>query len=521
MSTREVAIRPRVWSVTLSPPAVVLTAVAVWTLVPLFTFVGHSGWFNGGYGLDLPDLMQYMGFIRDSGEHLLISNLFDVAPPRHLLLDPGFALSGLVWRLGASMQFALLMWIPVGLVALMVGFTAYARRLLGGDQRAIAIALLLAFFFLSPAKPLADWFHGSAHLQFGTSVVAVEMFAGAYAWGTVPTLSIALMPLFLLAIERLLEPSRRAPGRSARWYALWAAVAGMLCSWLHPWQGMTLLAIVAALALWARFDRRYLSLAGPAILTAAPLAYYVALSHTRSAFGAAANPDIGFEHFGWWFLLGWAPAVLALPGFPGRGLDLQERIVRIWPVAALAVYVVLDRTWFYHLFDGLTLPLGILAVQGWQRLRAPRALAVSAALALTVPGLVWAVVHLGREAHRDFLRPGEAHALAFLNGAPQRGPVLAPIALGQAVPGFTGRQTYVGHYEWTPDVVARTARTEALFDGRLSPPAAASFVRASKATFLLANCAPGRVDLRPVLGSMIVATERFGCATVYQVQQSA
>jgi hypothetical protein len=521
MSTREVAIRPRVWSVTVSPPAVVLAAVAVWTLVPLFTLLGHSGSFNGGYGLDLPDLMQYMGFIRDSGQHLLISNLFDAAPARHLLLNPAFALSGLAWKVGASIQLALLMWVPVGLVALFVGFSSYARRLLGEDRRAIAITLLIAFFFFSPAKPLADWLHASAHLQFGTSVVALEMFAGSYAWGTVPAISIALVPLFLLAIERLLDPSRRAPGRSAQWYAIWAAVAGVLSSWLHPWQGMTLLAIIAALVMWARFDRRYLSLAGPVILTAAPLAYYFALSHTHSAFGAAANPDIGFEHFGWWFVLGMAPVVLALPGFPGHGLDVQERILRIWPVAALVVYAALDRTWFYHLFDGLTLPLSILAVRGWQRLRAPRALAAAVVLSLTVPGLVWVVVHLGKARTRDFFQSGEARALAFLNSAPQPGPVLAPIALGQAVPGFTGRQTYVGHYEWTPDVVARTARTEALFDGRLSPADGASLVRASKARFLLANCAPERVDLRPLLGSMIVGTRRFGCATVYQVRQRA
>jgi hypothetical protein len=142
-------------------------------------------------------------------------------------------------------------------------------------------------------------------------------------------------------------------------------------------------------------------------------------------------------------------------------------------------------------------------------------------LSLTVPGLVWVVVHLGKARTRDFFQSGEARALAFLNSAPQPGPVLAPIALGQAVPGFTGRQTYVGHYEWTPDVVARTARTEALFDGRLSPADGASLVRASKARFLLANCAPERVDLRPLLGSMIVGTRRFGCATVYQVRQRA
>jgi hypothetical protein len=119
----------------------------------------------------------------------------------------------------------------------------------------------------------------------------------------------------------------------------------------------------------------------------------------------------------------------------------------------------------------------------------------------------------------DFFRPGERRALAFLSNAPQPGAVLAPVApLGQAVPGFTGRQTYVGHYEWTPDMAYRTALAEALFDGRLSPTQAIGFVRASGVTFLAADCSRSRVDLRPILGPTIVRAWSFGCATVYQVR---
>ncbi len=506
------AVRGRV-----GPELAVLAGLILWTLVPLFTLAGHSGVFNGGYGVDLPDLMQYMAFIRDSGEHLLISNRFDVAPAQHLLLDPAFALSGLLWRLGVSIQLALLVWVPVTVAALFVGFSAYARRMLGRDRMAVAVVLVLAFFYFAPAKPLADWLHGSPTLQFGTYVVALEMFAASYAWGTVPALSIALMPVFLLAIERILEPSRRRAGRSTRWYVAWAALAGLLVSWLHPWQGMTLLMIVVGLAAWGRLERRYLSLALPVAFTAAPLGYFLVLSRTRSAFGVAANPA-GYSHFGWWLVLGVAPLILALPGFPGRNLDLQERILRIWPVAALVVYLALNQTWFYHALDGLTLPLSILAVRGWRRMRPPRAVAVAAVLAVTIPGLVWIVGQVDKTRDGNFFAPGEARALAFLDHAPQPGPVLAPRApLGQAVPAFTGRQTYVGHYEWTPDMALRAALTEALFAGRLPRAQAIELVRASRATFLASDCSRGRVDLRPTLGPMIVAVRRFGCATVYEV----
>jgi hypothetical protein len=212
-----------------------------------------------------------------------------------------------------------------------------------------------------------------------------------------------------------------------------------------------------------------------------------------------------------------APAALALPGFPGRELDLQERILRIWPLAALAVYVALDRTWFYHLLDGLTLPLAILAIRGWRRLRLPRIAAVAVTAAVTLPGLVWVVQDLINTRSGAFFAPGEARALAFVEAARPAGPVLAPVTLGVAVPAFTGRQTYVGHYEWTPDLGARSQATETLFEGRATAAQMRALLDASHAAFLISDCEPHRPNLLSLLGSRVVSERRFGCATVYQV----
>lgn len=493
-------------------------ALAAWTAVPLFVLLGGHGVFNGAYGVDVPDAMQYMAFIRDAGQHLLISNQFDVVPARHLFLDPVFALSGLGWRLGASIQAAQLVWVPVAAAALFVGFAAYARRLLGPDRGAVLAALVLAFFYLAPGTALATWLHGSSTLRFGTQVVGLEMFAGGYAWGGGPAIALALMPACLLALERLLDPRRRAAGRSARWYALWAGLAGALTMWLHPWQGITLLVIIAAVVVWGRLDRRYLPLALPAALTAAPLAYFFALSRTHSVWMTAAAQGNGYHHFGWWLALGLAPAALALPGFRGSELDLQERMLRIWPLAAFAVYLALNRTWFYHALDGLSLPLAILAVRGWHRLALPRVLAPAAILVATVPGLVWVVQQLVSTNQQHFFTRGEARAFAFLERARRPGAVLAPaMPLGQAVPAFTGRQTYVGHYYWTPAYNARAAQADALFDGRLSTGPALALVRQSSTAFLVSDCRPGRVDLRPALGAVIARTWQFGCARVYEI----
>ena len=77
----------------------------------------------------------------------------------------------------------------------------------------------------------------------------------------------------------------------------------------------------------------------------------------------------------WWaIVLTLAP--LALPAAlayrtPAR--DWQDIAVRVWPFAALLVYLLPVGTFPYHSFQGLAIPLSILAVQGvvsvWPRPR--------------------------------------------------------------------------------------------------------------------------------------------------------
>lgn len=496
--------------------------------VPLLTLLGSRGVFNGAYGLDVADLMQYMAFIRDAGQHVLISNQFDVVRDPHLFFDPVFDLSGLLWHLGASIQLALLVWVPVVAAAIACSFLAYVRALVGAGRLAAAAALLLALFYLTPAIPLAQWLHGTPGFQFSTQVIGLEMFTAAYPWGGGPALALALMPVFLLAVVRLVEPGRRAPERSAAWYAGWAAAAGALTSWLHPWQGLTLLVILVLIVAWGRFDRRYLVLAIPATFTVAPLLYFYALSRTHSSWMAAAHSN-GSPHWGWWLAAALAPAMLALPGYAVGARDVSQRILRVWPVAAFIVYLALDRTWFYHAFAGTSLPLAVLTVQGFQRLRlggrlvpAPRLGSLLATLALaaaTVPGLVWTVQQLVRTRAEHFFTPGEAAALRFLDHSRIPGPVLASVTpLGEAVPAFTGRRTYDGHYYWTPNYAARTAAAEALFAGRLNRIQTIAVLRDSRATFLAAACNPTNVDLRARLGPLLERAWHFGCATVYEVR---
>src|SRR3954454_11804892 len=107
-----------------------LAALVVGSLVPFVLLLGGGDVFNGSDGIQVQDHMQYLSFIRESGEHLLISNRFDVAHDPRVFLHPVEAISGVAWRLGASLQLAFLMWKPAAVLVLFAGFAAYVRRAL-------------------------------------------------------------------------------------------------------------------------------------------------------------------------------------------------------------------------------------------------------------------------------------------------------------------------------------------------------------------------------------------------------
>lgn len=510
----------------LSREGIVLVALAAWSLVPLaLLFVSVGGglrlgtggrFFTGADGPDIIDQLQYMSWIRDAADHGLFSNRFQLGPHPDLFLHPLFVLSGFAWKLGASIQLSFLAWKPVAVVVLFAGFAAYVRRMVEPGRWARPAALVLALFFFTPAAWLVDWAGlQGANPDFHLFVMAVDLFPGAYVWGLWSmAIAVGLMPVFLLCFERAVDPAQRRPGRSPGWYAGWAAVAGLVTSWIHPWQGLTLLVIAGVLIAWGRLWRRGM-LVIPVAATLAPLAYYFALSHTHAA-SAVASRAGAFPHLGGWFFLALVPPLLlAATGLPGQARDLQERAVRLWPLAALIVYFALDRSWFYHALAGLSLPLAILGVRGWRKLRVPKPVAAAAVAILTLPGMAYYVQELRKNSAGHFLARGEAAALRATERSPRPGGILTAADLGQAVPAFSGRSTWVGHIIWTPRYFDRAARAQLLFEGRLPSQDARALVRSTGATFLLAGC--GKPDLRPTLGPLVVGARHFGCATLYEV----
>lgn len=470
---------------------------------PLVAMLIHSAGpervFGGVDGPFPADQFQYLAWIREYGTSLLAGNDLDLAPSDGVFLHPMFLLSGLGTRLGLSVELAYLLWKPVAIVALFLGCRAYAHRFLDGMTERL-VALVVAIFFAAPFV-VVDLDVGSA---------AGEMFPAGLLWGYVPSaIAVALMPLFLLGVERLAtRPS------SAREVAAVAA-CGALCSWLHPWQGEVLLVAVAGGVLLARRrDLRWVSVAVACAATLAPLVYYLVLSISDPAWdlAAAANERVGQVAL-WRVLLALLPlaALAALAVRPPR--DLGEALLLAWAPATLLVFVALSPSVPAHALEGVSIPLAVLAARA---LVARPALAAAAAFLLTVPGglkfgdVLRDIVRASGQAH--YLVPDERRALDHLDRLPEGGGVLTSVRLGALVPSATGRPSWVAHPSWTRDFARRAQLSSALLQGTLPADQAAALVASSGARFVLVDCFSTPAGLRGV-----ALDGSFGCARVYRV----
>jgi hypothetical protein len=481
--------------------------VRVWT---------KGGVVTGSDGLLVIDQLQYLNWLRQAGDHVLVENLYDLEAGPRSFLHPGVAISGLLHAAGLGVAAAYLVWKPVAVGLLFAGALLYARRFLDrpGDRR---LALAVGLFGASPVAALAGWTDAGHEVDF--DFLARELWVGNYLWGYLFTaIAVAMLPLGLLAYERGRDGgSRRA--------LAWASTAGLVAAWLQPWQGATYaLTLVAGEAVASRRPRR--ELLAPLAATAAPLVYYLVLSQTDESWELAQRVN-DIPRWPWWVTAaGLAP--LALPAAlayvrPSR-LDFGRAALLAWPLVALAVYAQPAGTFPFHALQGLTLPLAVLAVLGVRsRLgerRMPALAPVAAATLLIVPGTVYLAdemrdaVSKGHQAH--YLTTGERDALAYLDDGAPPGGVLAPDYIGTVVPAYTGRETWVGAGSWTPDFEARRAAANRLFAGALTPSEARALVLRSGARFLLSDCA-GRNDIEPVVRTFTDPPRRFGCAAVYRV----
>jgi hypothetical protein len=266
------------------------------------------------------------------------------------------------------------------------------------------------------------------------------------------------------------------------------------------------------------------------VLTGIPLAYYLALGHLDLSWNLARDNSKHVFSF-WSIAIGIAPlAIVASLGYRGRPRDFLELMTRIWPLAAVLIYGLSASTLSatpLHAFNGITMPLSVLAVTGvlragWDRLPRSRLVTVILVALVTIPANAYAIAISHSYTHpvagnANYITHEEHHALTYLAHDPDPGGVLTRFYLGEIVPGATGRKTLVGDCLWSePRCINRSLRADALFGGSLTRAQARRFVRHSGARFLLADCR-GRVNLQRLLGAMVESVHKFGCAAVVEL----
>lgn len=519
---------------------VLLLALVAWGIFPIAlqlayaahvhaSFTGADG-LIGADGVLGADQLQYLAWTRDAGAHGLVSDLFTLAPNGHVYLQPLFAISGLLWRLGVSLQVAYLLWKPIAAFALFGAAVAWARRMFPDEFVASAAAVTLALFLYTPLAALYSWTGAaSGSFRFQLYLLGDELLAATKLWGYVPSaIGVAMVPLSLLALERALDPylgrdrihqqlAGVQPGP-----LLVAALAAGLASWLHPWQGITLVLIFVALAVWQRLAH-WRALAIPAVAAALPLVYYYLLSHNDTAWHLASQYEM-IGHLGIVVLLaGFGPLfLLAAVGLRNPGEAVIEQLLLLWIAGAFVTYFI-NAEFSAHALQGLSFPLGVLVVRGWQRLRLGAVLGTIAVLLVTIPGLAYDTRKFVRTARNTtlvqyYLPSSDVHALQWVaSSAAPSGGVLAPTPFAAVVPSQTGRQVWAGHGYWTPDYPVRARQVDALFRGHMHRGQAQAFVRSTGASLLLADCKQ-HGNLAVLLKPLIAKERHFGCARVYELR---
>lgn len=521
--------RPYVRSSLTASELVLIALLLAWSVIPLvhLALELHGGSFSGADGSFPADQLQYLAWVRDSGQHLLAGNQFDIPTGAHVFVHPMWLLSGLLWRAGLPIALTVLIWKPIVVVALILGIGAYVARMLPGSAWKRTAVVVLAICYVSPLVHFA-----TTGLERGISLLSDEMFTAADLWGYLPAaLGVGLMPVYLLALER----SVRADGD--RQHRLWLPLVatGILLAWVHPWQGETVALITLGLLAWRRGRGAKSLLVGLAAV-ALPLAGYFALSHLDQSWRVSSRlAEAGEKLFSFSLLdlvaaLGPLAAIAAV-GFRRVGQDLQEQALVLWPLATLLPFVF-GPVGTSHSLEGIAIPLAVMAGRGVERLvrlgqapnvrwRPPAGAVLGATvLVLTLPG----AIHFARlrlrliGAGRDgqIVDPSVRSALHYLAAQRGNGGVLAIHKLGQLVPAFAGKPTWVGHVTWTPNFRRRSRFANALATGTISVSKAREGVARSKARYVLLGC--GSPSLTGLLGPMLASTHQFGCATVYTLR---
>jgi hypothetical protein len=510
-------------------------AFAPFVLVALVA-AAHHRVFLGVAGYYPMDGLQYLAWVRAAHDGL-IRNLYG-SLGHAVFVHPMYSLTGLVQgATGVGPPAIMAFWKAVGALVLVAGCVRVVASSLP-PQRVVrrTIALILTLFGgFTPLVALLLWLDP---FTLGTDFVraAGDLVPAMALWDYAPlAVALGLMPFVIERVERLVE------GRGNRRTAVGAAALGLLVAWLHPWQGITLITIAAGLVLLrareaGRPDRTGTArarihaipdLVRPLVLvagaTAVPVLYYLLLSHVDRGWATSELNSVSAAVIPGLVTLTCVVPLAAIGILAARrlGPDPRMRAPLLWLLATLLTIAV-SPSGQYRALDGLAIPVAVLVVRAWPewRHRGHGWLLAALALAGALTPFAWFAVgafrHLRSPAVTAYteLEPSDVGAAKLAAARAGEAPVLAPAALGTAIPALTGAVSWFGHPIWTPNYVERKAQVTELFAGAMEPAQARRFVRSTGARALVEPCGSTR-PLGPVLVPLGFHSTRVGCAVVY------
>ena len=186
---------------------VVAVLAAVWAMVDLMALMFLRG-DRVMVGVDGPfaaDQLQYLTWIRESGDHILVHNLYDGSIEPGWFVHPMFLVSGGLWRAGVPLVLSFQLWKPVVVGVLVLSYDTLVREIVGEHALRRFSALVLGLFAASPLIATSSWFgHGDPNDDL------LMPQAGSMSWGYLPT---AAAPRAIGDALRSFRPSDQSGSR--------------------------------------------------------------------------------------------------------------------------------------------------------------------------------------------------------------------------------------------------------------------------------------------------------------------
>ena len=483
--------------------AIVIVVVLVITSLPyLFAYASAPDDRRFmGVMFNIPDHFQYFSWMRESRDHVLVSNQLTPEYSAPLLFNL------LWWTLGriealTGLNYALLFQITRLLAgAFVIAAIYWFCGLVFEDRRKRLTALLIAVLGtgIGWVWVLEKYLNDRPELLFNFDVQTAEpnTFFSILAFPHFTIATGLITVIFGLVLLGQRTQSLR--------YAWLAAAVSLLLALQHAYDMFTIYGVIGVyfLFLWLR-DRRFpaymfklgiivgLVSVWPALqaflITNADDVWRGVLAQFDNAEAWTPNP----LHLPILMGIGWLLAIWALDiPITRRGVQLNaptklddtNLLITAWFLSHF-VLVYLPLNFQIHLLSGWQVVTGVLATIGlykrvlpWLQRRfqntSPERLARYATIALVllvIPTnlylLAWRFIDLRRAENPYYLRTDEVAALDYLEQQVTGDDVvLASLDIGQFVPALTGARSFLGHWAQTLDFYGKTDSVKAFFSG--------------------------------------------------------